>query len=45
MFSNLNASFVTDNKLFWETIKAFLSKKNKYGANSKLAEALKVMAF
>ena len=30
-FSNLNPSFVNDNKLFWKTIKPFFSNKGNYG--------------
>ena len=31
-FNNLNPSFVTDNKLFWKTIKPFFSNKGNYGS-------------
>ena len=31
-FNNLNPSFVTDNKLFWKTIKPFFSNKVNYGS-------------
>ena len=40
-FNGLNPSFVTGNKLFWKTIKPFLSDEAKYGANIKLVEFLK----
>ena len=29
----LTPSFVTDNKLFWKTVKPFFSDKGNYGAN------------
>ena len=37
-FNGLNPSFVTDNKLFWKTVKPFFSNKGNYGANIKLVE-------
>ena len=37
-FNNLNPSFVTDNKLFWKTIKPFFSNKVNYGSQIKLVE-------
>ena len=43
MFNNLNARFVTDNKLFWKTIEPFfkLIKANKIlNDNEKIAEEL-----
>ena len=43
-FSNgLNPSFVTDNKLFWKTVKPFFSDKGNYGANIKLVEGEEVL--
>ena len=36
--NGLNPSFVTDNKLFWKTIKPFFSDKANCGANIKLIE-------
>ena len=35
-FNNLNPSFVTDNKLFWKTIKPIFSNKGNYGSQIKL---------
>ena len=32
-FNELNPSFVTNNKLFWKTVKPFFSDKGNYGAN------------
>ena len=37
-FNYLNPSFVTDNKLFWKTIKPFFSNKENYGSQIKLVE-------
>ena len=37
-FNSLNPSFVTDNKLFWKTIKPFFSNKGSYGSQIKLLE-------
>ena len=37
-FNKLNPSFVIDNKLFWKTIKPFLSNKGSSGKNIKLVE-------
>ena len=43
-FSNgLNPSFVTDNKLFWKTVKPFFSDKGNYGANIKLVKREQVL--
>ena len=42
-FSNLNPSFVTDNKLFWKTIKPFFSNKGHYGLQIKLVEKDEVL--
>ena len=35
-FNNLNPFFVAENKLFWETIKPFFSKKGNYRSQIKL---------
>ena len=41
MFLNrLNSSFVTDNKLFWKTVKPFFCDKGDYGAKIELAKKL-----
>ena len=37
-FNSLNPSFVTDNKLFWKTIKPFFSNKGNYRSQIKLVE-------
>ena len=37
-FNGLNPSFVTDNKLFWKTVKPFFLDKGNYGANIILVE-------
>ena len=42
-FNGLNSSFVTDNKLFWKTIKPFFSDKGNYGDNIKLVEEEQVL--
>ena len=42
-FNGLNPSFVTDNKLFWKTVKLLLSDKENYGANIKLVEGEEVL--
>ena len=42
-FNNLNPSFVTDNKLFWKTIKPFFSNKVNYGSQIKLVEKDEVL--
>ena len=39
-FNGLNPSFVTDNKLFWKTVKPFFSGKGNYGAIIKLVEGV-----
>ena len=41
-FNGLNPSFVTDNNLFWKTVKSFFSDKRNYGANIKLSEEKEV---
>ena len=42
-FNSLNPSFVTDNKLFWKTIKPFFSNKGNYGSQIKLIEKDEVL--
>ena len=42
-FNNLNPSFVTDNKLFWKTIKPFFSNKGNYGSQIKLVQKDEVL--
>ena len=42
-FNNLNPSFVTDNKLFWKTIKPFFLNKGNYGSQIKLVEKDEVL--
>ena len=42
-FNNLNPPFVTDNKLFWKTIKPFFSNKGNYGSEIKLVEKDEVL--
>ena len=42
IFSSLNTSFVKDNKLFWKTLKPFLSNKGDLGPNIKLVEKNKL---
>ena len=42
-FNNLNPSFVTDNKLFWKTIKPFFSNKGNYELQIKLVEKDEVL--
>ena len=42
-FNGLNPSFVTDNKIFWKTVKPFFSGKGNYGANIKLVEEEEVL--
>ena len=42
-FNSLNPSFVTDNKLFWKTIKPFFSNKGNYGLQIKLVEKDEVL--
>ena len=41
--NSLNQSFVTDNKLFWKTIKPFFSNKGNYGSQIKLVEKDEVL--
>ena len=40
---NFQRTFVTDNKLFWKTIKPFFSDKGNYGDNIKLVEEEQVL--
>ena len=42
-FNSLNPSFVTDNNLFWKTIKPFFSNKGNYGSQIKLIEKDEVL--
>ena len=42
-FNNFNPFFVTDNKLFWKTIKPFFSNKVNYGSQIKLVEKDEVL--
>ena len=42
-FNGLNPSFVTNNKLFWKTVKPFFLDKENYGANTKLVEGEEVL--
>ena len=42
-FNNLNPSFVTENKLFWKTIKPFFSNKGNYRSQIKLVEKDEVL--
>ena len=37
-FNNLNPKFVSDNKLFWKTVKPLFSNKASYNANIKLID-------
>ena len=37
-FNNLNPKFVSDNKLFWKTVKPLFSSKDSYDANIKLTD-------
>ena len=36
--NNLNPKFVSDNKLFWKTVKPLFSSKDSYNANIKLTD-------
>ena len=40
---NLNTRCVTDNKLFWKTMKPFFSSRNNHGTNTKLVEYDKIL--
>ena len=42
-FSNLNPSFVKDNKLFWKTVKSLSSNKGNLGPNIKVVEKNEVL--
>ena len=42
-FNDLNSFFVSDSKLFWETIKPFFPNKGNYGSEIKLAEKDEVL--
>ena len=43
-YSNLNTKFLTDNRAFWKTIKAFLSEKVKKHSEIKLFEDDKIIS-
>ena len=43
LFNKLNTSFVTDNKLFWKTIKTLFSNKGSHRGNIKLVEGAKIL--
>mgnify|MGYP001794851315 FL=1 len=43
IFDNLHPEFVTDNKLFWKTIKPFISNKINNVSNIKLSENDKII--
>ena len=38
IFNKLNPKFVSDNKLFWKTVKPLFSSKGSYNANIKLTD-------
>ena len=42
-FNKLNTSFVSDNKLFWKTVKPFFSDKGSHRGNIKLVEVDKLL--
>ena len=42
-FNKLNTSFVSDNKLFWKTVKLFFSNKGSQRGNIKLVEGDKLL--
>ena len=42
-FNNLNPKFVSDNKLFWKTVKPLFSNKASYNANIKLTDEDEIM--
>ena len=42
-FNNFDLSFVTDNKLFWKTIKTLFSNKGNHGSQIKLVEKDEVL--
>ena len=42
-FNKLNTSFVSDNKLFWKTVKPFFSNNGSHRGNIKLAEGDKLL--
>ena len=43
LFSKLNTSFVSDNKLFWKIIEPFFSNNGSHRGNIKLAEGDKLL--
>ena len=42
-FNNLNPEFVSDNKLFWKTVKPVFFTKASYNANIKLTDKDKII--
>ena len=44
-FNKLNASLVSDNRLFWKTVKRFFSNKGSHRSNIKLVEGDKLLQF
>ena len=42
-FNNLNPKFLSDNKLFWKTVKPLFSSKYSYNANIKLTDKDKMI--
>ena len=42
-FNKLNTSFVSDNKLFWKTVKPFFSNNGSHQGNIKLVEGDKLL--
>ena len=43
LFNELNTSFVSDNKLFWKTVKPFFSNNGNHRGNVKLVEGDKLL--
>ena len=43
LFNELNTSFVSDNKLFWKTVKLFFSNNGNHQGNVKLVEGDKLL--
>ena len=43
LFNKLNTSFVSNNKLFWKTVKAFFSNNGNHRGNIKLVEGDKLL--
>ena len=42
-FNNFNPKFVSDNKLFWMTVKSLFSDKGSYDANIKLPDKVEII--